>query len=60
MNRLLLVALASVSMTAAAANAASPASTLKGHELAARAKITLAAMARSSRSGSMPHDRKGA
>ena len=54
MNRLLLVALASVSMTAAAANAASPASTLKGHELAAQAKITLVAMARSSRSGSMP------
>ena len=39
MNRLLIVAVAAVSMTAAAANAASQ---LKGHELAAQAKITLA------------------
>ena len=39
MNRLLIVALAAVSMSAAAANAASQ---LKGHELSAEAKITLA------------------
>ena len=39
MNRLLIVALAAVSMTSAAANAASQ---LKGHELATEAKITLA------------------
>jgi uncharacterized membrane protein YkoI len=41
MNRLLIVALAAVSMTAASANAATPAAPLKGHELSAQAKITL-------------------
>ena len=42
MNRLLIVALAAASMTAAGANAATPAAPLKGHELSAQAKITLA------------------
>ena len=39
MNRLLIVALAAVSVTAAA-NAATPVAPLKGHELSAQAKIT--------------------
>ena len=42
MNRLLIVALAAVSMTTASANAAATAAPLKGHELSAQAKITLA------------------
>jgi uncharacterized membrane protein YkoI len=41
MNRLLIAALAAVSMTAASANAATAGAPLKGHELSPQTKITL-------------------